>query len=119
MARRSLPHPGPPVAGATSTADAVLTTGFRTAQFDLRRPDGAHIQDLSLAQVADQLPGEFGGTVSLPGEPFLAYVTGQDGAGNTFQRDLPTLIQPQSVSVVAPFRRTFIQACRPPTRLPS
>jgi von Willebrand factor A domain-containing protein 7 len=97
------PIPGLPVAGAISTADAVLTPGFTNAQFDLRRPDGDHIQDLSLAPLAD-VPREFGGTVSLPSEPFLAYVTGQDAGGNPFQRTVPRVTQPQSVSIVAPLR---------------
>ncbi len=99
------PIPGLPVAGAASAADAVLTGEFTTAQFDLRRPAGDPIQDLVLAPVADGPPGEFEGAVNLPDEPFLAYVTGQDGAGHAFQRVLPTLIEPQSVSIVAPLRQ--------------
>lgn len=97
--------PGLPVAGATSTVDAVLTKGLATAQFDLRRPNGEHIQDVSLAPLADEPPGEFGGTANLPNEPFLPYVTGQDAGGNPFQRVLPKLIQPQSVSIVVPIRQ--------------
>src|SRR5262249_25885737 len=42
------PIPGEPVAGATGSADAVLTDGFSTAQFELRRPDGSHIENLTL-----------------------------------------------------------------------
>ena len=99
------PIPGLPVAGATSSADAVLAGGFTTPQFDLRRPDGEHIQDLALASVSDELPSEFGGVVNLPTEPFLAYVTGKDAGGNPFQRVLPKLIQPQSVSVATPIRQ--------------
>jgi hypothetical protein len=97
--------PGLPVGGASNGVDAVLTGGFTGAQFDLRRPNGEHIQDLALTPVADNLPDEFGGTVTLPGEPFLAYVTGNDAGGNPFQRNLPNLIQPQSVSIVVPVRQ--------------
>ena len=43
--------------------------------------------------------------MNLPTEPFLAYVTGKDAGGNPFQRVLPKLIQPQSVSVVTPIRQ--------------
>jgi hypothetical protein len=99
------PIPGLPVAEATGTADAVLTGSFSAPQFDLRRADGDHIQDVSLAPVANDLPGEFVGPVNLPSEPFLGYVTGQDAGGHTFQRVLPKLIQPQSVAIVPPIRQ--------------
>jgi hypothetical protein len=99
------PIPGLPVAGATGTADAVLTGSFSAPQFDLRRPDGSVLQPISLTPVSSDLPGEFGGTVTLPGEPFLAYVTGEDAGGHAFQRVLAKQIEPQSVSVVPPIRQ--------------
>lgn len=99
-----LPIPGLPLGGAPGSADAVLAGSFTTAQFDLRRPNGDPIQDLSLAPLTEQVD-EFAGTVTVPGEPFLPYVTGQDAGGNAFQRVVSKLIQPQSVSIVAPIRQ--------------
>jgi hypothetical protein len=32
--------------------------------------------------------------VTVPTEPFLPYVTGQDAGGHAFQRLVPNLIQP-------------------------
>ena len=98
------PIPGLPLGGATGSADAVLAGSFTTAQFDLRRPNGEPIQDLALAPLAEQA-NEFAGTVNVPGEPFLPYVTGQDAGGHAFQRVVSNLIQPQSVSIVPPLRQ--------------
>ena len=43
--------------------------------------------------------------MNVPNEPFLPYVTGQDGGGHAFQRVVSNLIQPQSVSIVPPLRQ--------------
>jgi len=100
-----VPIAGLPGGGTAAIADTLLTAGFSTAQFDLRRPDGSHLQDLSLTPVADAPPGEFAGTVTVPGEPFLAYVAGQDSGGHAFQRVSPDLVQPESVSIAVPRRQ--------------
>jgi hypothetical protein len=97
------PIPGLPVGAVTGNVDAVLAGSVETVQFDLRRPDGEHIQDLSLAALATDAE-EFAGSLTVPSEPFLPYVTGQDAGGHAFQRVVPKLIQPQSVSIVTPAR---------------
>src|SRR6266566_63030 len=97
--------PGLPLAAGAATADAVLTGAFGTAGFELRRPDGTQLQDLSLASLGGELPGEFQGTVTVPSEPFVAYATGQDGGGHPFQRVSPQLIQPETVSIAVPPRQ--------------
>src|SRR6266566_5473523 len=97
--------PGLPLAAGAATADAVLTGAFGTAGFELRRPDGTQLQDLSLASLGGELPGEFQGTVTVPSEPFVAYATGQDGGGHPFQRVFPQLIQPETVSIAVPPRQ--------------
>jgi hypothetical protein len=60
-----------------------------------KEPDETAIQKV----IDEKLP------VDVPTEPFLAYVTGQDSGGKPFQRVLPKLIQPQSVSIVTPIRQ--------------
>lgn len=93
------PIDGFPVAGAPAGADAVLTDGFASARFDLRKPDGTLVQTLSLPRVVDN---EFAALVTVPSVPFLVYVTGTDVNGKAYQRMQPDLIEPQSVVVTAP-----------------
>jgi hypothetical protein len=109
-----VPIPGLPVGGTAATAETLLTGAFSSPQFDLRRPDGTHLQDVTLSAVPDGPTGEFAGGVTLPAEPFLAYVTGQDGGGHAFQRVAPSLFQPQSVSIAVP-RRQDLAAGMPTT----
>jgi hypothetical protein len=90
---------GFPVGGQQAGADAVLTDGFTTAQFDLRAPDGSPIQALSLPRLVDN---EFAAMITVPTAPFLVYVTGTDVAGMPYQRVLPGIVAPQSVLVGAP-----------------
>jgi von Willebrand factor A domain-containing protein 7 len=100
-----VPIPGLPVGGTAATAETLLTGVFSSPQFDLRRPDGTHLQDVTLAAVLDGPTGQFAGAITLPDEPFLAYVTGQDGGGHAFQRVARDLFQPQSVSIAVPLRQ--------------
>jgi hypothetical protein len=97
-----VPIPGLPIGGAVATAETLLTGAFSSPQFDLRRPDGTHLQNVTLPAVPDGPTGQFAGTITLPGEPFLAYVTGQDGGGHAFQRVGRDLFEPQSVSIAVP-----------------
>ena len=109
-----VPIPGLPVGGTAATAETLLTGAFSSPQFDFRRPDGTHLQDVTLSAVPDGPTGELAGEVTLPAEPFLAYVTGQDGGGHAFQRVAPSLFQPQSVSIAVP-RRQDLAAGMPTT----
>jgi hypothetical protein len=93
------PIDGLPLAGQTSTADAVLDGPFTTAQFELRNKAGAVVQVLALSRIDDE---EFLGDVVVPSTPFIAYVTGTDASGKPYQRVLPGSIGPTTVKVTAP-----------------
>lgn len=113
------PITGLPLAGQTSLADAVLTDGYSTAQFEFRSRNGEVLQTFSLSKLPDlasqfsglpnQVANEFFGSVNLPNAPFQVYVTGQDTNGKTYQRLLLGLIQPQSVSINAPTGKELIK----------
>ncbi|MGA2221788.1 MAG: hypothetical protein ABSH21_08435 [Verrucomicrobiia bacterium] len=96
------PIDGLPVAGQTNTVNAALTVGFASAQFQLRSPAGAVLQSMAMVQGSGLASNEFLGTVVPPATPFLAYVTGQDVHGSSYQRVLPAAITPQAVTVTAP-----------------
>ncbi len=94
--------PGFPVIGQTTTGAAEMSGDFATAAFDLRDKTGVSLQALSLAPEAAGASDEFFGSVQLPGQPFLVYVTGTRTNGERYQRVLAKTIQPQTVRVFAP-----------------
>lgn len=90
---------GQPVAGSTVGLDAVLTGGYKTADFSLIAADGSLVKKLSLPKVVDD---EFAAVITVPSVPFLVAVSGTDTTGKTYQRIVPGLVQPQSVVVSGP-----------------
>ncbi|CDG82999.1 VCBS domain-containing protein [Janthinobacterium agaricidamnosum] len=101
------PHQGLfPIDGEPGPGDAVyglaaLAGGPANAAFQLRRKNDTPISDLALAQDATD-PDKFFGPLTVPGETFLAYVTGKDASGNDYQRVASLALAPQNISVTAP-----------------
>jgi von Willebrand factor A domain-containing protein 7 len=98
------PIQGSPVAGQSLYTAASLTRGFATAAFDWRLKNYGTLQNLALDQdgTDDRL---FFGQVTVPAQPFLAYVTGTDTAGAAYQRVVPVSVTPQTVAITAPARQ--------------
>ncbi len=94
--------PGFPVIGQETTAAAEMSGDFATTTFEFRDKTGATLGTLSLAPDASGAPDELFGTVQLPTQPFLVYVTGTRTNGERYQRVLAKTIQPQTVRVFAP-----------------
>jgi hypothetical protein len=102
------PLPGLPLAGSANTVVAVISGGFSSVGFELRRRDGSLLQTLSLVHGPGQEANEFSGEVPLPDASFLVYAVGVDTAGQPFQRVLPASVRAQSVKVVPPVARTLV-----------
>lgn len=92
---------GEPLPGQSLYALAGLTPGATTVQFKLRRKNYSAIADLALEQDATD-NGKYFGPLTVPPEPFLAYVTGTDSGGNAYQRVMSLMLSPQTVSITAP-----------------
>jgi uncharacterized repeat protein (TIGR01451 family) len=95
------PIKGLPLAGEEGTVDAVMTGMFGSVQFEFRSKAGAILQTFSLPTVQD-LTDEFSGKVTPPDTSFLVYATGTDSTGAPYQRVLPDIVKPQTVTIIAP-----------------
>lgn len=93
---------GFPVVGQQTVVTAELSGDVANATFELRDKAGATLQELDMQRESEGDPDEFFGELTLPGSPFLVYASGTLGSGESFQRVLPTQIQPQTVRVFAP-----------------
>ncbi|HEY0074432.1 MAG TPA: IPT/TIG domain-containing protein, partial [Abditibacteriaceae bacterium] len=98
----AFPIEGEPLADAPNMAHAVLSPGFKSAQFQFRAPDGKILKSFNLSPSAGGITGEFYGNVTLPDSSFLVYVIGEDKTGKSFQRVLPGLTTAQVVTISAP-----------------
>ena len=96
------PIDGFPMAGHHNLVSAELTDGFASAQFELRTPAGGILQVLHLQQGTGVARTVFFGSVIPSASPFLIYARGHTSSGASFQRVLPGIIMPQSVTVTAP-----------------
>lgn len=99
------PVNGSPLSGEVSKVSAEISlVGSGTPQIQLRSPQGAFIQNLTLQDYTE--PGDafklFYGEVSLPATPFLVYATGTDSMGKPYQRLRPGVVEPQGVKVTPP-----------------
>jgi subtilisin-like proprotein convertase family protein len=96
---------GSPIANQLSQVDALLSAEeVNTAQFELRTPEGAVLQSLTLSEVPT-LSGvfkEFHGDVTVPNTSYLTYVKGLDVNGKDYQRVIPGITKPQTVKITAP-----------------
>lgn len=93
---------GLPVAGVPSTLVATMTEGFTTVSFAERDLTNSAIAPLSLVSDPDGSSLEVFGDVTPPNGTFLIYATGTDTGGKPFQRVLPFVVAPQTVTVTAP-----------------
>lgn len=78
---------------------------IKSAQFDLRKFDGAVLQKLGAKETPDQkmpVSREFFAKLIVPAPPFLAYVTGVNSKGELFQRLHPQVVFPQVIQIIAP-----------------
>ncbi len=101
------PIPGFP-SGPTGNVDAVVEGAFNTAQFSLRSKAGALLQTLTLSQGTGNFANEFVGTTNVPSTPFVAYVTGTDGSGASYQRVLPGTFQSETVQITPPLDQDLV-----------
>lgn len=92
---------GEPLPGQSLYALAALTPGAASAQFKLRRKNFSAMTDLALEQDETDR-GKYFGPITVPAEPFLAYVTGTDSGGNAYQRVVSLMVSPQTISITAP-----------------
>lgn len=91
-------EPGP---GQKLYALASLTPGAADATFTLRRKDDTAIMPLPLERDETDANKWFG-PLTVPAEPFLAYVTGMDSSGTEYQRVMSLMVSPQQVAILAP-----------------
>jgi von Willebrand factor A domain-containing protein 7 len=91
-------EPGP---GQHLYALASLTSGAADAAYTLRRKDYAAIMPLPLERDETD-PNIWFGPLTVPAEPFLAYVTGMDSSGTEYQRVMSLMVSPQQVAILAP-----------------
>ena len=96
------PIPGLPLAGQVTRVDALLSGGFRTAEFEMRSKDGSVLGPLSLSRGTGVTENDFSADVTLPAVPFLVYVRGQDPEGLPYQRVRPASVRPQTVVISVP-----------------
>ncbi len=99
---------GLPQAGADATIHAFMKGAFETATFQLRERDGDVSMPLALTRLPADSDNEFIGTLVMPGDPVLAYVTGQDPNGFAYQRTLPEVIRAQHVIITPPVGRDLV-----------
>jgi hypothetical protein len=102
-----VPHPGYfdidgfPPGGQTTKGIAELDGAFSTANFELRSKAGVGLTPLSFNPAVTG-GNEFYGDVTIPSQPFLAYVTGSRSDGTAYQRVSDMEFEPQTVTVTAP-----------------
>ncbi|NOS99454.1 MAG: hypothetical protein HOP29_02380 [Phycisphaerales bacterium] len=94
------PFPGQPLVGGPVLAAANVFGPFVNPSFHMISPTGDEIGVIELA-TGNPLaaPSDFVGTVSLPDQPFLVAVSGEDGNGFPFERVFPGQFRGQSVQV--------------------
>ena len=91
---------GQPIAGEPATLRVVMTDEeVKSSQFSFVSMQGDTLGEVNLGAEGDH---EFGGSVTLPGEPFRAAVTGLDATGAPYQRLHAGLFRAESVEVTMP-----------------
>lgn len=90
-----------PTSGAAGMAHAVLTGDAASTQFELRTKAGTVLGSLPLARGTGVAANEYLGSVTVPSAPFRVWLKGIDASGHAFQRVLPKVITPGTVSVAA------------------
>ncbi len=107
-----MPVEGTPTVGLDVIADVRFTTAPSTVNMMLRREDGTVIEYLDSTS-NDESGRKFRTNFIVPNESFTIVVNGKTPSGNSFTRELPVTISPQTVAVSVKEPRTV--AARPGT----
>jgi hypothetical protein len=94
---------GEPIAGRPALLRVRVSSSMKTPGFQLVSTDARPLQTIELQSVDGV---EFGGTVTLPAEPFRVLANASDEAGARAQRIWPGLFHGEGIEVVPPAGET-------------